>query len=431
MSAQRRQEIVRRDKAFVWHPYTQMDAYEAEDPLVIARAEGVFLEDEDGKRYIDANSSWWVANLGHRHPRLCKVLREQSETLLHCSLAGTTHEHAAYLAEELLALAPAGLSRVFYSDNGSTALEVAIKASIQAWAQTGAPRKTRFVALDGAFHGDTLGVTALGGVDFFRRPFANVVMECVRAPFPDAAGYAKAFSAISELLEREHDSIAAVVVESIVQGAAGMRFYPAEYLRDLRALCTKNDVFLVLDEVFSGYGRTGPFFACEHAGVTPDFLCIGKAFASVLPMAATLVTKRIDDAFRGGKDRAFYYGHTFCGHPLGAALAREVLRIYRDESILDNVAKHGKTIATAFDRLGELPGVAGVRALGMIGAADLGTRGYAGELGWRVYEKARARGAYLRPLGDTIYICPPLTITGTELELLLGIVRDSIEEALG
>ncbi|MFO0667969.1 MAG: aminotransferase class III-fold pyridoxal phosphate-dependent enzyme, partial [Polyangiaceae bacterium] len=298
-----RSEIVRRDKAFVWHPYTPMDVYEALDPFVIARAEGVYLEDVDGRRYIDANSSWWVANLGHRHPRICAALVQKSESLLHCSLAGTTHEDAAFLAEELLAIAPPGLERVFYSDNGSTAIEVAIKASIQGWAQLGKPQKKRFVALDGAFHGDTLGVTALGGVEFFRRPFADVVMECARVPFPSAEGYEAAFAAISDLVTREHESIAAIVVEAIVQGAAGMRTYPAKYLRELRALCTQFDVFLVVDEVFSGYGRTGPFFACEHAGITPDFLCIGKAFASVLPMAATLCTKRIEQAFRGARDQ--------------------------------------------------------------------------------------------------------------------------------
>lgn len=422
---------MRRDKAFVWHPYTPMDAYEAQDPFVIARAEGVWLEDVDGKRYIDANSSWWVASLGHRHPRICRALAEKSETLLHCSLAGTTHEDAAFLAEELLALAPPGLDRVFYSDNGSTAVEVALKASVQCWAQLGMPQKTRFVALDGAFHGDTLGVTALGGVDFFRRPFANIIVECARVPFPDEEGYARAFDAIRTLVEREHGSIAAVVVEAIVQGAAGMRMYPPAYLRDLRDLCTKHDVFLVVDEVFSGYGRTGPFFACEHAGITPDFMCIGKAFASVLPMAATLCTKRIEAAFRGGRERAFYYGHTFCGNPLGAALAREVLRIYNDEAVLENVARQSKTIEDAFARIGASGRVKSVRSLGMIGAADLGAGGYEGELGWKVYAEARKRGAYLRPLGDTVYVCPPLVINDAELEELTTVVGDSIEAVLG
>ena len=316
------------------------------DPIVVARAKGAWLEDVDGRRYIDGNSSWWVAALGHGHPRLLRVLAEQSQALAHCALGGIAHEPAARLAEELSAIAPAGLSRVFYTDNGSTAIEVAVKMSVQAWRQLGAPEKTRFVALDGAFHGDTIGAAALGGVEIFRRPFAGVLFECAHAPFPESDAYARAFDAIARIVREGARSIAAVVVEPIVQGAAGMRMYPAEYLRELRALCDRHDVLLVLDEVFSGYGRTGTMWASEHAGIAPDLMCVGKAFASIVPMAATLTTERVFDAFRGGKERALYYGHTFCGYPLGAALAREVLAIYRDEDVLGQVARKAPTIAT-------------------------------------------------------------------------------------
>jgi adenosylmethionine-8-amino-7-oxononanoate aminotransferase len=427
-----RAEIVRRDKAHVWHPYTAMDAYVASvDPLVVARAQGSLLFDANGKSYLDGNSSWWVASLGHGHPRLLATLERQAKVLAHCSLAGTTHEPAARLAEELVAVAPAGLTRVFYTDNGSTSIEVAVKMCVQAWRQLGAKNKTRFVALDGGYHGDSIGANSLGGVEVFRRPYAGVLFECAHAPFPEEDAYERAFSAIAELVTRGKDEIAAVVVEPIVQGAAGMRVYPPMYLKELRALCDRSDVLLVADEVFTGYGRTGTMWACEQAGISPDILCVGKVFASILPMAATLANEKVFAAFRGGTENALLYGHTFCGHPLGAALAREVLAIYRDEKIVESAARLGDTIASFFEReIASLPGVARVRARGAIGAADLeGAAGYLGGRGWRVYDEALRRGAYLRPLGDTVYVCPPLTIDESDLDRLLGILAESIRAA--
>jgi adenosylmethionine---8-amino-7-oxononanoate aminotransferase len=430
-----RDEVVHRDKRHVWHPYTAMDAYiETVDPLVIARARGSSLFDANGKRYLDGNSSWWVAALGHSHPRLLRVLREQAETLAHCALAGITHEPAARLAEELCAVAPPGLSHVFYTDNGSTSNEVALKMAIQMWQQLGHPKKSRFVALDGAFHGDTLGATALGGVDVFRRPFAGVVLDCVHAPVASENAYEQAFDGIATLVREQHETLAAVFVEPVVQGAAGMRIYATDYLCELRALCSRHDVLLIVDEVFTGYGRTGPMWACEHAGIAPDILTLGKAFASILPMGATLTTDRVFDAFRGDASAALYYGHTFCGHPLGAALAREVLAIYRDENVLGQVAAKAPTITRALSRIEGTRGVARVRSLGMIGAVDLSEPGagggYLGTLGWRVYREALARGAYLRPLGDTVYVCPPLVIEPSELDELLEIFDASIRAAL-
>jgi adenosylmethionine-8-amino-7-oxononanoate aminotransferase len=424
-----RAAIVRADRARVWHPYTSVDAWEKTEPIVVARAEGSSLWDVDGTKYLDGNSSWYVAVLGHGHPRLLRVLREQSAVLAHCALAGITHEPAAALAEELVAVAPPGMSRVFYTDNGSTSVEVAVKIALQAWRQRGAPKKTRFVALDGAFHGDTLGATSLGGVDVFKRPFADVLFDCVSAPFPEPAAYERAFDAIAALVRQEKDTIAAVVVEPIVQGAGGMQIYEARYLAALRELTKENDVLLVVDEVFAGYGRTGKMWGCDHAGITPDILCLGKAFSAIIPMGATLVTDDVFGAFRGGKDRTLYYGHTFCGNPLGAALAREVLAIYRDEGVVAQAQAKAPRIAAAFERLATLPGVERVRSIGMIGAADLrptGRGGYLGESGWQVYEEAKKRGAYLRPLGDTVYVTPPLTISTADLDALLGILEESV-----
>lgn len=427
--ASKRAGIVARDKAHVWHPYTPMDTYINEvDPIVVARAKGSFLEDVNGKTYLDGNASWYVAALGHGHPRILETLRTQAETLAHCSLAGITHEPAAMLAEELVALAPPGISRVFYTDNGSCSIEVAVKIALQMWQQLGAPKKTRFIALEGGYHGDTLAPTSLGGVELFRRPLAGVMFDCVRAPFPDPDGYTRAFEVIRQALEA--GDVAAVVVEPLVQGTSGMRMYDPEFLRELRRACDAYRALLIVDEVFTGYGRTGKMWACDHAGITPDIMCLGKAFAALFPMGATLTTERVFDAFRGGRDRALYYGHTFCGNPLGAALAREVLAIYRDECIVERSQEKSRLITSAFTRIEKLPAIARVRSLGMIGAADFRTEGgYFGNAGWRVYEEAKKRGAYLRPLGDTVYVTPPINIETSDLERLLGILEESIVAA--
>ncbi len=431
----RRADIVRADKRSLWHPFTPMTRYlEEVDPLVIDRAEGARLFDLDGKSYLDANSSWYVAVLGHGHPRLVAALTEQARRLAHTSLAGVTHEPAARLADELLAVAPRGLARVFYSDDGSTAVEVALKLSLQLWQQEGRPERRRFVALDGAYHGDTIGAASLGGVEVFRRPFAGVLLECVHVPTPaDDDAFGRAFAALEAVVAAGRDQIAAVVLEPLLQGTAGMRVYGAEYLRRARAICDAHDVLLVLDEVFTGYGRTGPMWAADLAGVRPDILCLAKGFTGgMLPMSATLVTARVFDAFLGPPERAFYYGHSYCGNPLGAAVAREVLAVYRDERILEHAVPKAARIASAFRGLTALPGVTRARSLGMTGAIDLDAGGgYFGRAGWRVYEEARRRGAYLRPLGDVVYVAPPINIPDADLDELLGIVEESVRAAMG
>jgi adenosylmethionine-8-amino-7-oxononanoate aminotransferase len=432
---ERRAGVVRADKRFLWHPYTQMTRYIDEvDPLVIDRAEGARLFDIDGRSYLDANSSWYVAMLGHGHPRLVAALTEQARRLAHTSLAGVTHEPAARLAEELVAVAPPGLTRVFYSDDGSTAVEVALKLAVQLQRQEGRPERRRFVALDGAYHGDTIGAASLGGVEVFRRPYAGVLLECVHVPSPaDDGAYAQAFAALEAVVTEGQGTIAAVVLEPLLQGVAGMRTYDAEYLRRARALCDAHGVLLVFDEVLTGYGRTGPMWACEAAGVSPDLLCLAKGFTGgMLPMAATLVTERVFAAFLGPPERAFYYGHSYCGNPLGAAVAREVLAVYRDERILERAAPKAARIAAAFSRFGELPRVLRTRSLGMTAALDLDAAGgYLGRSGWQVYEEARRRGAYLRPLGDTVYVTPPINIPDADLDELLHIVEASVRAAAG
>ncbi len=426
----RRDEIVSLDRAHVWHPYTQMRDYFELDPLVLDSAKGSRFRDVDGREYIDANASWYCCALGHQHPRLVQALTAQAAQLCHVPLAGIAHEPSARLASELCEIAPAGLSRVFFSDDGSTAVEVSLKLALQYWAQNGRPERTRFLALDGGYHGDTMGAASVSGIEVFRRSFGSVLIDCLRAP-TGVGGYEQAFDVLGKLLTDHASELAAVIVEPIAQGAVGMRLYRPELLRALRELTLRHDVFLICDEVFTGYGRTGPFWASGHARVEPDMLCTAKGFTGgMLPMAATLVNDRIFSGFLGEGERTFFYGHTFCGNPLGAALAREVLRVYRDERVLELAASKAARIARAFERFGGLPDVVETRSLGMIGALDLaGSKHYLEPRGRRVYREALRRGAYLRPLGNTIYITPSLNIPDADLDELLGIVEESVRAA--
>ena len=427
----KRQDIVQLDKRHVWHPYTAMQQYiDEQHPLVITRAAGSRLYDADGRCFIDGNASWWTAVLGHGHPRLLEKLRTQSEVLCHTALAGITHPPIAELSAELAEVVPATLPHYFFSDDGSTAVEVAMKLALQYFAQNGAPERKRFIALDGAFHGETLGVSALAGVEVFRRPFASVLLDCVHVPSA-SDGFERAFAAIDSLVADRWSEIAAIVLEPMVQGAAGMRTYDPEYLRRMRKLADQHGIILVFDEVFAGYGRTGPMWAHQHAGVTPDIMCTAKGFSGgMFPMAATFASKRIFDGFLGEPERAFFYGHTFTGNPLGAAIATEVLKIFREEGVLEHAAAKAMRIQSAFEDMKALPGVSSVRSLGMIGALDLAAGdGYLDKSGWRVYEAALERGAYLRPLGNVVYVAPSLNIPDADLDELLCIVRQSVEAA--
>jgi adenosylmethionine-8-amino-7-oxononanoate aminotransferase len=427
-----RADVVALERAHVWPPYTSSERHEGTDPLVIVGGEGAWIEDAGGRRYLDGNTSWWTCTLGHGHPRLRAALVRQAEQLMHVAAGGITHAPVALLAKELCAVAPEGLTRVHFSDDGSTAVEVAVKAAFQYWQQNGRPSRTRFISLAGAYHGDTLGAASLAALDEFHHVFHPLLFEVIRPPDPeDERGWERAVERIEAELAARPDEIAGVVVEPLLQGAAGMRMYEPALLRRLRDATHTADTFLIADEVFTGYGRTGRMWACELAGVVPDLLCTAKGFtAGVLPMAATLASERVYDGFRGGVDRALMHGHTFCGNPLGAAVAREVLAVYRDEDVLGQVAERAPIVRAAFDRLAEVEGVRRTRSLGLVGAADLGEGGYHGATGWRVFESALKRGAFLRPLGDTVYVTPPLNVPLDELALLLDIVEESVREAL-
>jgi adenosylmethionine-8-amino-7-oxononanoate aminotransferase len=442
------QEILDLDRRHVWHPYSPID--DPRPPLLVERAQGARLFVEGGRALLDGNSQWWTAGLGHNHPRLVAALTAQAQRLCHVSLAGLTHEPAALLARDLVAVAPPGLERVFFSDDGSTAVEAAIKMAVQYFAQTGRPGKTKLVGLVDAFHGETAGVASLGGVETFRRASGPLLFDALHAPTPAVqagahaaavdldANAAAAFASVSQLLAERGAEIAAVIVEPIVQAAAGMQIYPASYLAELRAACTRHDVLLIADEVFTGYGRTGPMWACDHAQIAPDLMCLGKTFAGgMLPIAATLATERIAQAFGGSRARAFLHGHTFCGNPLGTAVAREALAIMRDEDVLAGVARKERKLRATIDALAAQLGARATRprALGMICALDLvagdAGGGYLGGAGWRAYDEGLQRGAYLRPLGDTVYLAPPLTISDAELDELCQIFVAAVGTALG
>jgi adenosylmethionine---8-amino-7-oxononanoate aminotransferase len=427
-----RSAIVALDKRHVWRPYTAMGPYLSEtDPIVVVGAEGSRLFDANGRALIDANSSWWCAALGHQHPRLVAALREQAEKFCHVAFGGIAHEPSARLAAELAAVAPPGLERVFFSDDGSTAVEVALKLAVQYWSQNGRPARRRLLALSGAFHGETLGSAMVSDIEVFQRSYAGLAVDCLRVPAGDL-GHARAIDVLGELVARHESELAAVLLEPVLQGAAGMRIYDPELVRSARELTARHDVFLILDEVFTGYGRTGPMWAAELAGVAPDLFCVAKGFtAGMLPMAATLASARIFDGFLGDPARAFFHGHTFAGNPLGARVALEVLAVYRDEAVLERARPKAARIANAFRALGALPGVSGARSLGMVGALELGSPGYLEPRGQLVYQQALARGAYLRPLGNTIYVAPPLNIPDADLDELLGIVEESVRAVLG
>jgi adenosylmethionine-8-amino-7-oxononanoate aminotransferase len=426
-----RAQVLAWDSQHVWHPYTQMlERRDGSPPLLVRSARGARLYDFDGKSYLDGNASWWACALGHQHPRLVAALKEQASELCHVALAGITHQPAAELASELVRVAPAGLLKVFYSDNGSTAVETALKLSLQYWAQNGRPERRRFLALEGAFHGETLGAVSVSGLDVFRRAFGGVVVDCLRVP-PGADGHARAFEVAQQLIAQQENQLAAVIVEPLVQAAAGMRIYSTELLRELRCSTERFDVLLICDEVFTGFGRTGPLWACSVAGIAPDLLCLGKGFTGgMLPMAATLASERLFEGFLGERERTFFHGHTFCGNPLGAAVAREVLRVFEDEQVIERAAGKALRIAGAFAGFANLPGVTATRSFGMIGALDLaGGSGYLATRGQRVYRRALELGAYLRPLGNTVYITPPINVDDGELEALLGIVEESVRFA--
>lgn len=421
----------------IWYPYTAMcEQGPVRPPLPISHGEGPYLFDDQGRRYIDGVGSWWVTTLGHQHPRLIAALKRQADRLCHVALAGITHEPAEELAEKLASIAPAGLTRVFFSDDGSTAVEAALRMALQFHRQSGQVQRTRFITLAGAFHGETVACASLSDMPEFHAAMAPVAFACERIPSP-ADGAQSTLASLRNILDKKGKSIAALIVEPLVQGAGGMRMHPPTFLQEARKLTREHGVLLILDEVFTGYGRTGTFWACAQAGICPDILCTAKGFTGgVLPMAATLATDDVFSAFieRGdGADRALRYGHSFCGNPLGCAVALEVLKVFEEEDVLAGIPARAALLQQGIEVLAAIPGVHHPRRTGMIAAVDLPPEqqgGYTDPVGWRVYDEALKMGAYLRPLGNVLYFVPPLNIPPDALEELMAIAEKAAHRTI-
>ncbi len=440
------QALAVRDLKVLWHPCTQMHDHETVPMVPIARGEGAWLIDADGHRLLDAISSWWVNLFGHGHPRIARAIGEQAERLEQVILAGFTHEPAIRLAEGLLALAPSGLARVFYADNGSSAIEVALKMSFHYWRNHGASGKTRFMALGGGYHGETLGALSVTDVPLYRETYRPLLMQPLFAPSPDsylaatgesAEAYAdRAADALDQLLAEHAATLAALILEPLVQGAAGMRMYPARYLARARAACDRHGVHLIADEIMVGFGRTGTLFACEQAAITPDFLCLSKGITGgFLPLSAVLTTQPVFDAFYAEyqSGRAFLHSHSYTGNALACAAACEVLAMFREEPWLQQNRASAACLGAALDRFREHPNVADVRQTGMIAAIELVRDRHSREpFDWRerrglaVYRHALERGVLLRPLGNVVYFLPPYCIDADEIELMATVALEGI-----
>ena len=397
-------DLAGRDLRCLWHPYTQHGA--EPKPLAVARAQGATLTLADGRELIDGISSWWATLHGHGHPVLVEAMARQAAELDHVLFAGATHAPAVELAEGLLKVAPPGLQRVFFSDDGSTAVEVALKMAYQRWVHLGEPQRTVFIALDGGYHGDTFGAMAVSDPDPFFRTFAPLFFSVRRIP-PDA-------EAVEAILEELGEKACAVILEPLVQGAAGMVMHDPEFLRTTRASCDRTGLPLIADEVMTGFGRTGTLFACERAGITPDLLCIAKGLTGgMMPLAATLTTGEMYDAFHSSdRSRAFFHGHTFTAHAIGCAVARASLELTLSDDVPGRLDRLGSSIEEQLADLRDDPRVADLRRRGGIVALELrtpndDTAGYLADMGPRLRHAAIERGVLLRPLGNVLYAMPP------------------------
>jgi len=445
-----RNELIRKDLRHNWHPYTQMSALVSDPPLLIERAEGLFLHDAGGNRYYDAISSWWCVVHGHGHPRIREAVSRQMEVLDHVLFAGATHEPAVRLAGRLAALAPEGLSRVFFSDNGSTAVEVALKMSLQYWRNVGEEGRTGFVCLDRGYHGDTTGCMSVSGVDAFLSAFRPILFPARRVPAPycyrcpegkefPACGVS-CLASLEAALREGGATVAAVILEPLLLGAGGMIVYPPEYLAGAARLAREHGVHLILDEVATGFGRTGTMFACEQAGVSPDFLCLSKGLTGgTMPLAATLTTAEVYNAFLGAPDsgKTFCHGHTYTANPVGCAAALASLDLFAEGKVVDRVAALAPRLAEGAGALAGLPFVGDVRPIGMVAALELvRDKGTKEPLpgGAPVFREIRQeglrRGLFLRPLGNVVYLFLPLSVTREDLDDILDRFGETLRAVL-
>ena len=430
---------VKRDLKYIWHPYTQMKDCRTCPPILIKKAKGLKLYDEDGRYYYDTISSWWCNVHGHNHPKINKAIRKQLSLVEHVLFAGFTHKNAIILAEKLVSIAPGDLAKAFFSDNGSTAVESALKLSFQYWRNRGKTRKTKFLSLDSGYHGDTIGAMSVSGVDLFNGIFSPLFFKSFKTPSPYCyrcpMGKKRSDCDIDcikpaeDILRKNSKDIAAIILEPLVMAAGGMIIYPKEYLEKMAALAGKYNVHLILDEVATAFGRTGKMFACDHSRVNPDFLCLSKGItAGYLPMGVTLTTDDIYKAFYADHAdmKTFYHGHTYTANPLSCSAAMANLEIFEEEKPLERLKGLIPAFHRRLDDLNDLAVVGDVRHVGMIGAVELVKDkiskrpfGFNERIGLEIYKKGLAKNLVLRPLGNIIYLFLPLCTKPKELNYIL------------
>lgn len=449
-SPQNYPELINKDLKYIWHPFTQMKDYENDEPIIINDGKGAYVWDLKGNRYIDGISSWWVNTLGHSNSRLNRAISQQLEKIEHVLFAGFTHVPAIELAESLIKLTPPELTKVFYSDNGSTAVEVALKMAYQYWAQSGKPNKDKFIALKNSYHGDTIGAVSVGGVDLFHKIYKPLLFDIFQADSPycyrcpvnkekETCSFECANS-IEKILIEHPEEVAGIILEPLNQAAGGMRIYPAGYLKKVRELCDKYDILFIDDEVAMGFGRTGKMFAFEHAQIVPDIMCIAKGLtAGYLPLSATIVQEKIYKAFYDDyeKLKTFYHGHSFTANPLACSVALENIKILEEESIIEMIQPKIKKLKKELKKFKDLECVGDIRQIGLIGVIELVKNKETKEpfaleerIGDKIYKECLKKGAILRPLGDIIYFMPPYVITNNDIEQLTNIAYDAINTVI-
>ncbi len=435
------------DKRHVWHPFTQMQEWEQDDQIIIVKGEGCWLIDTDGNRYLDGVASMWTNVHGHCRRELNEALKEQVDRLEHSTLLGLASEQSIILAARLAEITPVGLDRFFYSDNGSTAMEVAVKMAYQYQVHAGRPERSRFVTFRHAYHGDTLGAVSVGGIDIYHTTFKPLMFETLLAPAPycyrcelgcsrDSCNM-KCIDALEELMMRNAGLIAGLVIEPLVQGAGGMIVQPAGFLKRVRDLCDRYDILMIADEVATGFGRTGKMFACQHENVVPDIMAISKGIAAgYLPLAATVTTDKVYSAFLGtySELKTFFHGHTFTGNPLACAVALKSLQLFQQDNLLAELQHKIAGLKQRLDGFKSMPHVGNIRQCGMAAGIELVENKETGapypwedRVGIKVCLEARKHGVFSRPLGNTIVIFPPLVISTSELDTLLRVLYESIQ----
>ena len=436
------------DHKYLWHPFTQMQEWLEKDPLIISRSEGNYLVDTQGKRYLDGISSLWCNLHGHVQPDISEAISRQLEKVAHSTLLGLSNIPSIQLAEKLIEISPKGLTRVFYSDAGATAVEVSLKMAFQYWQLKGDKNKIKFASLANSYHGDTLGAINVGYSKLFHHYYRPLLQDSLRLTPPHVFRFHKgmpheesitaAEKEARKIIETNHREIAALIVEPLIQGAAGMWTHSIDYLSTLRDLCRRHNILLICDEVATGFGRTGTMFACEQANIQPDLLCLAKGLTGgYLPLAATLTTEKIFSAFLAPYDefKTFFHGHTFTGNPLGCAAALASLQIFQEQDVLTRLKPIIKQLKDRLDSdLSQLNHVADIRRQGLMVGIELMLNpekkvpyAVTEKIGVKVILEARKRGVILRPLGDVITLMPPLSINAKELDILLDVTRDSIE----